>query len=458
MNLLNVIATGLREIWAHKFRSLLTMLGIILGVSSLVAMSAMVKGMELGLKEALAAMGGLEKIRVESQIELPMHQRHLQDRVKGVTMPDVAALKNSAPLVHTITPSVEVWGRGSRTVLGYKDKTARPFSFSGTWPSALDINEHVVEHGRMFNEVDDEMARAVCVIGTGIRDQLFGDPDITGEEIIPIGETITINRQPFTIIGMFQHYESEEARKERLARMEALKQRGGPQRDDNPWSRAKGGHFAFRLKNNTVYIPLNTMLLNFQAGTNAVSAANARLSSLQMKVSDIDYLETALQQVRNVMMMTHQGLEDFAFRTDEDWATEINRTISDARMSGGIIAAISLIVGGIGIANIMLASISERVREIGIRKSIGATTGDIFVQILVESMVLAMLGGLLGLVTSYGLTQLIGHYAPSDNAPVITFAAMFFAFAASVAVGVVAGMWPALKASKLHPIQALKYD
>jgi putative ABC transport system permease protein len=127
-------------------------------------------------------------------------------------------------------------------------------------------------------------------------------------------------------------------------------------------------------------------------------------------------------------------------------------------MSGGIIAAISLIVGGIGIANIMLASISERVREIGIRKSIGATTGDIFVQILVESMVLAMLGGLLGLVTSYGLTQLIGHYAPSDNAPVITFTAMFFAFAASVAVGVVAGMWPALKASKLHPIQALKYD
>ncbi len=458
MNLLNVIATGLREIWAHKFRSLLTMLGIILGVSSLVAMSAMVKGMELGLKEALAAMGGLEKIRVESQLELPIHQRHLRDRVKGVTLPDVAALRSSAPLVHTITPSVEVWGRGSSTVLGYRNKTARPFSFSGTWPSALDINEHVIEHGRMFNELDNEMARSVCVIGTGIRDQLFGDPDVTGEEIIPVGEIITINRQPFTIIGMFQHYESEEARKERLARIAEQKLRGGPQRDDNPWSRAKGGHFAFRLKNNTVYIPLNTMLLSFQSGTNAVSAANARLSSLQMKVQDIDVLETALQQVRNVMMMTHQGLEDFAFRTDEDWATEINRTISDARMSGGIIAAISLIVGGIGIANIMLASISERVREIGIRKSIGATTGDIFVQILVESMVLAMLGGLLGLATSFGLTQLIGKYAPSDNAPVITLTAMLFAFGASVAVGILAGTWPALKASKLHPIQALKYD
>ncbi|MBC8001835.1 MAG: ABC transporter permease [Opitutaceae bacterium] len=458
MNLVNVIATGLREIWSHKFRSLLTMLGIILGVSSLVAMSAMVKGMELGLKEALAAMGGLEKIYVESQLELPIHQRHLQDRVNGVTMPDIEALRQSAPLVHTVTPSVEVFGRGSRTVLGYKDKTARPFSFAGTWPGTLELNEHVVEHGRMFSEFDDEMARSVCVIGTGIRDQLFGDPDLTGEEIVPVGETIMINRQPFTIIGMFQHYESEEARTERLARIEELKKRGGPQRDDNPWARAKGGHFAFRLKNNTVYIPLNTMLLNFRSGTNAVSSANARLSSLQMKVHDIEHLEPALQQVRNVLMMTHNGLEDFAFRTQEDWASQITTTIRDARMSGGIIAAISLIVGGIGIANIMLASISQRVREIGIRKSIGATTGDIFVQILVESIVLAMLGGFAGLAVSIGLTQLVGKYAPSDNAPVITASAMSLAFAASVAIGVLAGMWPAMKAARLHPIQALKYD
>ena len=177
-----------------------------------------------------------------------------------------------------------------------------------------------------------------------------------------------------------------------------------------------------------------------------------------MKVRDIDYLEPALQQVRNVMMMTHNGLEDFTFRTDEDWAAEITRTIRDARMSGGIIAAISLLVGGIGIANIMLASISERVREIGIRKSIGATTGDIFVQILVESVVLAMLGGLAGLAASYGLTTLVGKFAAADNAPVITALAMSLAFAASVVVGVVAGMWPALKASRLHPIQALKYD
>ena len=458
MNLVNVIVTGLREIWAHKSRSLLTMLGIILGVSSLVAMSAMVKGMEIGLKEALAAMGGLEKIRVESQLELPIHQRHLQDRANGVTMPDVEALQQSAPLVRSVTPSVDFWGRGSRTVLAYKNKTARPFTFSGTWPSALEINEHTVEHGRMFNEIDNELARPVCVIGTGIRDQLFGDPDLTGEEVIPVGETITINRQPFTIVGMFTHYENDQARKERIARLASQKEPRSPERGTSSWDRAKGGHFAFRLKNNTVYIPLNTLLLNFRSGTNSISSANARLSTLYMKVRDIDLLEQSLQQVRNVLMTTHQGIEDFSFRTDEDWATEITATISNARMSGGIIAAISLIVGGIGIANIMLASISERVREIGIRKSIGATTGDIFVQILVESIVLAMLGGGLGLAVSYGLTLVVGHFAPTDNAPIITAAAMALAFAASVFVGVLAGMWPAIKASRLHPIQALKYD
>src|SRR5262249_11901814 len=125
-----------------------------------------------------------------------------------------------------------------------------------------------------------------------------------------------------------------------------------------------------------------------------------RLSSLELKILSTDLMNQALQQIRNVLMLTHKGIEDFSFRTQEEWAENIDIFIHNARMSGGIIAGISLLVGGIGIMNIMLASISERVREIGIRKAVGANTFDVFVQILVESVVIAMLGGMVGLVAS----------------------------------------------------------
>jgi putative ABC transport system permease protein len=460
VNLGNTIATGFREIWAHKFRSLLTMLGIILGVSSLVAMSAMVKGLENGLREALVAMGGLEKILVEQNDELPAHQRHLIGQASGVTMHDVYALKASAPLVNQIVPSVDQYGfRGNMSVT-YRNKSARPYLFTGTWPDALELNEHVVEHGRMFNELDDDEARSVCVIGTGIRDQLFGEPDKVGRDIVPIGEIININGQPFTIIGMFQHYESEQARKEReLAKLQAPPEgdkKGGVQRNNS--SRSRGGHFVFRLKNNTIYIPLRTMQVKFRSAAGVGGTADYRLTTLQMKIPQVDLLEPALQQVRNVMLMTHKGIEDFKFRTQEDTAAEITKTIQSARVSGGIIAVISLIVGGIGIMNIMFASISERIREIGIRKALGATTVDVFVQILVESIVIAIVGGLAGLVASYGLVYAIATFTPSDNSPIITTSAMMLAFACSAGVGVLAGLFPAIKASRLHPIQALKYD
>src|SRR5262249_34250846 len=179
---------------------------------------------------------------------------------------------------------------------------------------------------------------------------------------------------------------------------------------------------------------------------------------LELKIASIDLLPQALQQIRNVLMCTHKGIEDFTFRTQEDWAEQINTFIHNARLSGGLIAGISLLVGGIGIMNIMLASISERVREIGIRKSVGASTSDIFVQILVESVVIAVLGGLVGLVTSFGLVHMISSFSPTDNAPIVRVTALAVAFAFSVLVGILAGIFPAIKAARLNPIQALRYE
>jgi len=455
MNLLNAIMVGLKEIWAHKFRSLLTMLGIILGVSSLVAMSAMVKGMENGMREALIAVGGLEKVRIEQQ-DIPADQRHLADQAVGLTVQDLYALKQSAPLISQVAPEMRA---PQQTHITRGGKLTDWVYLVGTWPSAVEMNQHVIEYGRMFNEIDDENARNVCVIGTNIRDQLFGSEEDIGREVIPIGETINIGNEPFVVVGMFQRYESEMERKRReLMKTQPKTQETGPARSRGWGGRGRGGDFVFRMKNNTVYIPLNTMYLKFKSAVGTNSAPDPRLSVINVRVADIDSLEVALQQSKNVMMQMHKGIEDFSFMTQENWSENITTAISNARLSGGIIAVISLLVGGIGIMNIMLASITERIREIGIRKAIGASNLNIFIQILVESTVIALLGGMAGLAASYGLVELLIKASPVDNTPQITPNAMLVAFSFSAVVGVVAGIIPALKAAKLDPIQALRYE
>ena len=264
MTLPNTILVGLKEVWSHKFRSLLTMLGIILGVASLVGMAAIIKGMENGMRESMIAMGGADKVLTEQQ-EVPAEQEHLADQAPGRTMVDARALAQSAPLLRLVSPEMEL----DDVILTRGDKSSDPSECVGVYPAVLEMNLHSVAHGRFFTDLDEEQANAVCVIGTGIRDDLFGSPEKAGREIIPLGEQICINGQPFTIVGMFERYEGEREKKEREA---AKKQ--GPQQQIGP-ARSRGwgrhGNWAFYRKNQTIYMPLNTAWLRFRAAGDVVS-------------------------------------------------------------------------------------------------------------------------------------------------------------------------------------------
>ena len=459
MILWNSIQVGFKQIWSHKFRSLLTMLGITLGVASLVAMAAIVNGMENGMKEGLIATGGLDKVIINDQ-SVPVWQEHLAQMAPGKRMQDVYALKNNATLLKRISPEI----RASVRYVSRGDNRSRPSEVCGVTEDALFINQHEIAYGRWFTQMDSETAAPVCVIGSQIRDELFGDPNVIGEEIIPLGETIRLGEQLFTIVGMFQHYESEMARTERLAQKAALAKQPKVTRaftnavfqdsQSRTWGRprGKGGGWAFDRKNSTIYIPLKTALIRFRMAENSL-----KIDDIDIQVKNYEEFEAALQQARNILMITHNGIEDFTFSTQETQSETIEQSIKNTRMSGTLIAIIALIVGGIGVMNIMLASISERIREIGLRKAMGATDAAVFIQIIIESVVLSTLGGLMGVAFSYGLVYIIQNVSTS-NAPIIKPDALIFSMIFATIIGLIAGLYPALRAAKLDPIQALRFE
>ncbi|RYD69163.1 MAG: ABC transporter permease, partial [Verrucomicrobiaceae bacterium] len=244
MNLWLGLLIGLKEIWAHKFRSFLTMLGVILGVASLLSMFALTAGMAKGMREYMQQVGGIERVDIDTQ-DLPEHQQALADLSPGRTVADAEAIKKNVPGVAAVTP-ISTLGNAAIT------QGANTFRYpvSGCWPDYVEINKHVVEHGRNLCFLDIDEAKRVCVIGRLAVERLW--PDKT--DIDPVGKTISINDRPFTVVGVFEYYEREEDKRRRELGLK-------PEFGRNRGGRARG---PFDRKNSTIIVPISTMFFDFK--------------------------------------------------------------------------------------------------------------------------------------------------------------------------------------------------
>lgn len=443
MTLWILLETGLREIAAHKFRSILSMLGIVLGVASLIATMALTNGIERGTRAFMQQIGGLELVQIIGK-EVSADRIDLANLSPGRTLLDAYALRESSPLITHISPELN---QGAAVSSG---SITERLQVTGAWPDHFVVARHEIAYGRFLTQLDVDRAARTVVIGTEVARRLW--PTVPEPEVV--GRVMMINDTPFKIVGVLTRYEREEDKRMR----NIVQSRKDPKANVQKVS-AAGRWDPFRRKNESIIIPLTTLFYEYKSGTLPEDSIDSvRLDNLQLRVGNLDYFQSALDQVRNTLNNTHRGIDDFDLQTREEWFDRMAASISATRMSGGLIAGISLVVGGIGITNIMLASITERVREIGIRMAVGARGRDIFFQILIESVSVALIGGVIGIAAGFGLIHLLIVLAPGENVPFMSLDSVVISVIFAFVAGVISGIYPALKASQLDPINALRYE
>jgi putative ABC transport system permease protein len=402
----------LSEAWhamgANRLRTFLTMLGMVIGVGAVVLMMAIGEGAQQSIKRSIDSMGS-NLFVVLSGSSSSSGSRSASGSSSTLSMNDASAIGNLEDIGIFAPISV-----GNAQIIYAGNNSNSPIV--GTTPSYFSIRRWDVEAGELFSDADIRSASRVALVGKTVVENLFGD------EVDPVGKTIRIKKSPFIVIGVLE---------------------------------AKGQSFDGRDQDDTVIVPISTAQRKLFGNQ---IPGSVRMIMVQAKSEK--YMDVAEDEINNLLRQRHNIREnaesDFSIRNLTAMAKTARETTKTMSMLLGAIASISLLVGGIGIMNIMLVSVTERAREIGIRMAIGAREKDILLQFLLEACVISIVGCVIGVGLGLGGAFLIKKIFGAEI--LISMQSILLAFSVAASVGIFFGYYPASKAAKLHPIEALRYE